>query len=156
DRTRWPCAVVEMLLPMALVTACGAEPRDTAYVLAAAKARAGGVVLVVDGVPESAVLPIAIEQEAEGWVRGPSVRSRLRTNVPRAGEVLVLRDESGETETRVIGEEACDHKLAINASEDAARELAGALGAELINDRETVHIVAPDIFERVAYTTAPE
>src|SRR6185369_3605762 len=112
---------------------CQAAPEEHAsYLLLDRGAREAGFAVEGDS-DKSPVLPVELEPSVEVGLVGPSGRFAV---VPEADELLHVHGADGTIEHRALGHGVDLDRLRLDASEQAAKELAEALGgtAEKLDD----------------------
>ena len=141
--------------PLLLAVGCAAPTEgteDRAYVLLDAEARTHGR-LVMDGYEGAPVLPIALEVDEEVTYVGARRTSPVALE---RGSLTVLEGRDGVPRTLRVGTETRDDALFLQATTEAAAELALQLGGEVRLDANGLYrLDVTDVLERGSFVDAP-
>jgi hypothetical protein len=132
--------------------ACGQGAEPSGYILLDREARAAGYSVEKDGHTQRATLPLALGDAEEATLVHADSRQSL---FAQPGEVVVVRGANAQTERWVLGRDIEPDLLDLDAPEDVARELAGAVGGELTARGSSWRLAALDAWELASQMPVP-
>jgi len=141
------------LIALVLAAACTPMEGEPALVLIDAEAREAGVEVWIDEAPIEGVLPERVELDEEVWIDAGDGPRELWTE---PGVLHHVQGPSGRVEAWFVGVDVGAEQVVLDATEEAADELAAAADADLEETRDGWLLTGAELWELLADADLPD